>query len=271
MNDEDRSESGNLASQAPALLWRGLRNLTPARVALGRVGSSLPTRATLDFALDHARARDAVHALFDAETIAADLARLGLKTFQVASQASARALYLRRPDLGRRLESASRGRLRLASAACDIALVIGDGLSAAAAHNHAVLLIEALLPRLRGLRLGPAAIATGARVALGDEIGGLLKARLVMVLLGERPGLSAPDSLGVYLTYGPRIGRSDSERNCVSNIRTGGLSYAEAALKCGWLARQALAREESGIGLKEESGAARLFTDGSDPSHAPDT
>ena len=213
----------------------------------------------LGFALAHARARDAVHAAFDAELIARGLAELGLETIEVASEATERALYLRRPDYGRRLSQASRTQLqRRAAEPIDLALVVGDGLSAAAVHAHAVPLVAALLPHVRSLQLslGPVVIARGARVALGDEIGELLRARLVAVLIGERPGLSSPDSLGAYLTFAPKRGRSDAERNCLSNIRTEGLSYELAAFKLAWLAREALRRTLTGVALKDESDLA---------------
>jgi ethanolamine ammonia-lyase small subunit len=234
-----------------------LRALTPARVALGRAGPSLPTRALLDFTLDHARARDAVHAAFDAKTLVAQLADLGAAASEVRSRAGDRRDYLRRPDLGRRLDEACAARLASGEgSAGKLAIVIGDGLSPAAVHAHAVELMRHLLPRLAALQiaLGAVVIASGARVALGDEIGAILKADMIGVLIGERPGLSAPDSLGAYLTFAPAIGRTDADRNCVSNIHREGLSYDEAAFKIAWLAREALRRRVSGVALKDESG-----------------
>ncbi|RXH34973.1 ethanolamine ammonia-lyase [Bradyrhizobium nanningense] len=242
---------------APARPTPDLRSFTPARVALGRSGASLPTTALLDFTLDHARARDAVHAAFDARRLLADLSALGLAVTEVRSQAVDRRDYLRRPDLGRRLEPGSAELLeRAASAPCQIAIVIGDGLSAAAVHAHAVALVRRLLPLLAaddGVAIGQIVVASGARVALGDEIGAILGARMVVMLIGERPGLSAPDSLGAYLTFAPKPGRSDAERNCVSNIHRAGLSYDEAAVKIAWLVREGLARQVSGVALKDES------------------
>ena len=237
-----------------------LSSLTPARVALGRSGPGLPTRALLDFTLDHARARDAVHAAFDVPGLLADLSALGLRTAEVASCVGDRADYLRRPDLGRRLEPASAQRLagcaRTADTADKVAVVIGDGLSPAAVHAHAVDVMRSLMPHLAAanIEIGEVVVARGARVALGDEIGAILKAAIVVVLIGERPGLSAPDSLGAYLTFAPRIGRTDAERNCVSNIHRGGLGYDEAAFKIAWLVRQALERKVTGVALKDESG-----------------
>ena len=245
----------------PSRSIEDLRALTPARVGLGRAGASLPTDALLAFTLDHARARDAVHAAFDTAHLAAGLTGLGLNVVAVSSQVGSRADYLRRPDLGRMLDSGSRR--VLAEQGCDpgqLAIVIGDGLSPAAVNVHAVELVRHLVPRLTeaglglGLGLGLAIVASGARVALGDEIGALLRARMVVMLIGERPGLSAPDSLGAYLTFGPRIGLTDAERNCISNIHGAGLSYDEAAFKIAWLVREGLARQLTGVALKDESG-----------------
>lgn len=241
-----------------------LRALTPARVGLGRSGAGLPTDALLGFTLDHARARDAVHAAFDAAALETAFGELGLAPVRVASRAPGRADYLRRPDLGRVLDPDSRRALAgRAHGPCDLVLVIADGLSPTAVNLHAADVTRKLLPMLeaKGLAPGHAVIAAGARVALGDEIGELLGARMVAVLIGERPGLSAPDSLGAYLTYEPRVGRTDAERNCVSNIHGSGLSSAEAAFKIAWLIGEALARRTTGVALKDESGealAARL-------------
>jgi ethanolamine ammonia-lyase small subunit len=233
-----------------------LRALTPARVALGRTGVSLPTQALLAFTLDHARARDAVHAAFDASAVIADLWSIGLSGLLVASHAGDRKTYLRRPDLGRRLDQASRRLLADADKAGQLVIVIGDGLSPTAVHAHAIELLRRLVPLLGAdhLAIGHVAVAAGARVALGDEIGELLGASMVVVLLGERPGLSAPDSLGAYLTIAPRIGLTDADRNCVSNIHGAGLGYDEAAFKIAWLVREALARGMTGVALKDESG-----------------
>jgi len=232
-----------------------LRALTPARVALGRAGVSLPTQALLAFTLDHARARDAVHAAFDTSAVIAGLGELGLSGLLVASQAGDRKTYLRRPDLGRRLDQASQRLLTGAGKPGQVAIVIGDGLSPTAVHAHAIELLRRLVPLLAAddLAIGHVAVAAGARVALGDEIGELLGARMVVVLLGERPGLSAPDSLGAYLTIAPRIGLTDADRNCVSNIHGAGLGYDEAAFKIAWLVREALARGTTGVALKDES------------------
>jgi ethanolamine ammonia-lyase small subunit len=234
-----------------------LRSLTPARVALGRSGASVPTRALLDFTLDHARARDAVHAAFDAPRLVADLRALGLVVTEARSRAVERRDYLRRPDLGRQLDAGSVEALtRSASGPCPLAVVIGDGLSAAAVHAHAAALMTCLMRLLAAdddVAIGHVVVASGVRVALGDEIGAILGARMVLTLIGERPGLSAPDSLGAYLTFAPKPGRTDAERNCVSNIHKAGLSYDEAAFKIAWLVREGLAREVTGVALKDES------------------
>jgi ethanolamine ammonia-lyase small subunit len=235
---------------------RDLRRLTPARVGLGRSGASLPPQALLDFTLDHARARDAVHAPFDGAAVAGELSALGLVVHEVRSRAEGRHDYLVRPDLGRQLDPQSRERLAAGGGqGGDLVLVIGDGLSPGAVHARAAAVVARLLPRLAaaGIAVGAAVVANGARVALGDEIGALLDARMVAVLIGERPGLSSPASLGAYLTYAPRPGLSDAERNCVSNIHASGLSDDEAAAKIAWLIREGLARRLTGVALKDDS------------------
>ena len=234
-----------------------LRGLTPARVGLGRAGASMPTKALLDFTLDHARARDAVHAAFDVSAIISGLNHLGLEAFGVCSRARDRKEYLGRPDLGRTLDQASQHLLaKCNGGSCRLAIVIGDGLSPAAVNAHAIQVIRSLVPQLAGdgIEIGRAVVARGTRVALGDEIGAILGARMVVMLIGERPGLSAPDSLGAYLTFAPRPGRTDAERNCVSNIHGSGLGYDEAAFRIAWLIREGLAREITGVALKDESG-----------------
>ncbi len=244
---------------------RDLKNLTPARVGLGRSGASLPTEALLEFTLDHARARDAVHAVFDVFAIMQGLGDLGLPASEVASRVHDRKEYLKRPDLGRMLDAASQKLLEgCAGGSRRVAIVIGDGLSPAAVNAHAVEVISHLVPRLAadGIEIGHAVVASGARVALGDEIGAILGARMIVMLIGERPGLSASDSLGAYLTFAPQIGLTDEKRNCVSNIHRAGLGYDEAALRIAWLVREGLARELSGVALKDESAqpASRSIT-----------
>ncbi len=236
--------------------WRKLAGTTPARIALGRAGAGLPTREVLRFALAHAQARDAVHMPFDSARMADEIAALGFETIEIASAAPARDAYLRRPDLGRRLSEESRALLReRAGDPVDVAIVVADGLSSTAIHAQAVPFLAEFKARLAegGWSVGPVAIASQARVALGDEAGELMKASAVVVLIGERPGLSSPDSLGLYLTFAPRAGRTDAERNCISNVRSEGLSHAHAAFKLAWLLREALARRLTGVALKDES------------------
>jgi ethanolamine ammonia-lyase small subunit len=239
--------------------WARLARLTPARIGLGRAGAGLLTREVLRFGLAHAQARDAVHTPLDAEAVAADIAALGFETLSVASAAPDRATYLRRPDLGRALDAAGAETLGARTdGPVDLALVVADGLSARAVHEGAAGFLAALKPYIAraGWRLAPVVVATQGRVALGDGIGAALKARAVVVVIGERPGLSSPDSLGLYLTLGPRIGRSDAERNCISNVRPAGLSHDRAAFKLDWLLTQAFALGISGVNLKDGSGPA---------------
>jgi ethanolamine ammonia-lyase small subunit len=236
--------------------WTHLAHLTSARIALGRAGSAMPTREVLRFALAHAQARDAVHAPFASDKLAAKLHEQGLRTVEVSSKARDRTAYLRRPDWGRMLDANARVALDvLGKPGGDVVIVVADGLSATAVHGMAVPVVEALRPKLgaAGLGLGPVVIATGARVALGDEIAYRVGARAVLVLIGERPGLSAPDSLGAYLTFDPKPGRHDAERNCVSNIRAGGLTPERAAFKLCWLLTEAFRRGLTGVDLKDQS------------------
>lgn len=241
--------------------WQSLATLTAARIALGRAGNSLPTAAVLRFDVAHALARDAVHQALDVDGLVARWREMGgADPLIVHSRAIDRHIYLQRPDLGRQLDEASAATLlaRRVADAPDVAIVVADGLSATAVHENALPLLNALLPLLDGLRIAPPVIACQGRVALGDEIGAMLGARLVLVILGERPGLSSPDSLGAYLTFAPKIGRLDAERNCVSNIRPAGLTPAAASVKLAWLIRAALARQLTGIGLKDDSEVASL-------------
>ncbi|MBX3636393.1 MAG: ethanolamine ammonia-lyase subunit EutC [Rubrivivax sp.] len=239
--------------------WSDLRRHTAARIALGRAGASLPTAEWLRFALAHAQARDAVHLPFDDAALAAALADHGFDALRLDSAAADRATYLRRPDLGRRLSARGAALLDalapLPPAAAELAVVVGDGLSARAVHEHALPLLLELRPRLEAeaVGLGAVALVRQCRVALGDEVGERLGARAVLVLIGERPGLSSPDSLGAYLTWAPRVGRSDAERNCVSNIRPAGQPFAEAARRIAWLLAGARRLGATGVVLKDES------------------
>ena len=239
--------------------WRDLAGLTPARLALGRSGASLPTREVLKLGLAHALARDAVHASADFDALRSGLASLGRGTVEVESAAPDRATYLRRPDFGRRLSARSRTLLGDADrAGADLCVLVADGLSAAAVDHNALPLIEALLPRLRPRSLTDVVLARQGRVALGDEVGALLGARMTVMLIGERPGLSAVDSLGAYLTFGPRIGLTDAARNCVSNIRAGGLAPETAARRIAWLVDRAFALSLTGVALKDGSNEPAL-------------
>ncbi|MEI9900510.1 MAG: ethanolamine ammonia-lyase subunit EutC [Hyphomicrobium sp.] len=236
--------------------WLNLRRFTEARIGLGRAGSALPIKEVLSFSMAHAQARDAVTTPIDWQPVADELATLGLESMRVASAAGDRDTYLRRPDLGRRLSPASRQLLAAkAGPRPDLLIVVADGLSSTGVAANAVALIAALLPVVKksDWSLGPVLLASQGRVALGDDIAEILNARAVLVLIGERPGLSSPDSLGAYLTLDPRVGRKDGERNCVSNIRTGGLSAAEAAFKIHWLLREAYRRGLTGVSMKDES------------------
>ncbi len=239
--------------------WLALRRHTSARIALGRAGTSLPTAEVLRFAAAHARARDAVHAALDVAALEAALQAQGVRVVRVRSRAATRADYLARPDLGRRLDAAAHEVLA-GLAPSPLCVVIGDGLSAVAAQAHAGALVAALRALLEpaGVRVDAVVVATQARVALGDEIGAAVGAELVLVLLGERPGLSSPDSLGAYLTWAPRPGRADAERNCVSNIRPEGLAVAAAAARLAWLVREAARRRVTGIALKDDSAVASI-------------
>jgi len=236
--------------------WEALRRFTDARIGLGRAGAALPIAEVLKFSMAHAQARDAVTTPLDWAPIESGLDALGLETVRIESVAGDRDTYLRRPDLGRRLSASSRERLAgLAGKAPDLLIVVADGLSSTGVAANAVPMIAALLPFVRnsGWSLAPVLLADQGRVALGDDAGELLGARAVLVLIGERPGLSSPDSLGAYLTWAPRVGRKDGERNCISNIRRGGLSAEEAAFKAHWLLREAMRRQLTGVGLKDES------------------
>lgn len=236
--------------------WKGLKQFTDARIALGRTGCSLLTDEHLRFSLAHARARDAIHTPFDSEAVASRLHNMGLETLKVESSAANRSVFLTRPDLGRRLSDRSRNMLKeMNYGGADVLLVIGDGLSSKAVHKQAVPLIKRFLPYMEelGMSVGPVVLAHQSRVALGDDIAELMHCRLVAILIGERPGLSSPDSLGVYMTYHPYWGRLESERNCISNIRPEGLSYDRAAFKLAWLIEKAFAIDKSGTALKDMS------------------
>lgn len=233
--------------------WPGLRTLTAARIGLARSGASLGTTPLLELRLAHARARDAVHAPLDEAALLASLPPM----LAVSSQAPDRRTFLMRPDLGRVLDSSALAALTPHLGAHDLAVVLGDGLSAQALR-HAGPVLEALMPALRadGWAVAPPVLVRGARVAVGDGVAQALCAQSVLVLIGERPGLSAPDSLGAYLTWRPGPATTDADRNCVSNIRPDGLGYHEAARRLYYLLDQMRALRLSGVALKDESGRA---------------
>jgi ethanolamine ammonia-lyase small subunit len=233
-----------------------LKEMTDARVSLGRFGAGLPTRAAQAFLLDHARAREAVWSMVDRKELADRLSRVGFDSVAVESRAQDRSIYVRRPDLGRQLSDVSLERLRTLAGEADkpdIAIIVADGLSSSAVDTNAVRLIEELGARFgaKGLKLGPIILAEQARVALGDPAAEALGARLSIVLIGERPGLSAAYSLGAYITYAPQSGTPDSKRNCVSNIRDGGLSIGEAADMIAALVADIFKVAISGVALKD--------------------
>ena len=262
-NDAEHIEER--ASSVTPNPWQDWRAATPARLALGRAGAGMPTNETLRFGWAHAMARDAIHAALDVDTLDANLQADGWDVERVHSRAEDRTTYLRRPDLGRQLDADDAARLRDAAGQpsvarrCDVCIVIGDGLSSLAVECNAVALLAALRPHLPPeTRFAPVVIATQARVALADEVAEIFGAALSVMLIGERPGLSSPDSLGIYLTHAPRRGRHDAERNCISNVRPAGLAYDTAAFKLAWLMREALRLGTTGIALKDESDLAVL-------------
>lgn len=238
-------------------VWSSARQFTQARIALGRSGVSLPTSEVLNFSLAHAQARDAVHLPLDVGGLQTELGVQGFHVLTVCSAAPDRATYLRRPDYGRKLSETSRAMLALErpTRAPEYVFVIADGLSSLAAA-HALPLLAELGQLLPDLKQAPIVIATQARVALGDEIGHHLGAKQIVMMIGERPGLSSPNSLGLYLTHGPKPGLSDANRNCISNVRPEGLNYMEAAHKLAWLMAGARKLGRSGVDLKDESGSA---------------
>jgi ethanolamine ammonia-lyase small subunit len=248
-----------MSDRTRADLSARLRALTPARVGLGRTGVSVATHDLLDFQRCHALARDAVHARLDAASLARTLgAIVGGSVYRLHSAAADRVTYLQRPDLGRRLDDAGRELLSrrvlttLSLSTAALALIVADGLSALAVERHAAPLVEALLPFLDAWKLAPLCVVEQGRVAIGDEIGEALSARAVLMLIGERPGLSSPDSLGAYITWQPRPGRTDAERNCISNIRAEGLSYAQAAAQIAMILNEARRQQITGVALKTD-------------------
>lgn len=248
-------------------LWAGLRRLTPARIGLRSTGASLSTGPLLDFQLAHARARDAVHEPLDEARLIADLATLGHPVLSVASAATDRQHYLMRPDFGRRLAPGAAATLNPHAHGYDVVFVITDGLSARAPQTHTAPVLHGVLPALRaeGLRVAPLVVVRFGRVAVGDAIATALRAECVVVLIGERPGLSAPDSMGAYLTWQPHPQTTDADRNCISNIRPEGVGYADAAFRLAYLLRAMRSRRLSGVRLKDGSDQLLIGEQPGDP------
>ncbi|NRR32073.1 ethanolamine ammonia-lyase subunit EutC [Oxalobacteraceae bacterium] len=264
MDDDEQRTTPE--GQVIANPWQALRRFTAARIALGRSGVSQPTAPQLEFQLAHAQARDAVHLALDDAALAEALSgATGQPCLRLHSGAASRDIYLQRPDLGRRLDEASRKALLAAPPAVpvDLAFVIADGLSALAIQQNALPFLRVLLARLapESWTLAPLAIVRQGRVAVGDEVGQLLNARAVVVLVGERPGLSSPDSMGLYLTWAPQAGLTDASRNCISNVRPAGLPYEEAAFKLHYLLTQSRQRQLSGVALKDETAGEHTALD----------
>jgi ethanolamine ammonia-lyase small subunit len=232
-----------------------LKEFTAARLAIGNTGASIPTKASLAFNLAHAHARDAVYSAIDVSELSASVEKLNLNVLSLKSQAIDRPQYLQRPDLGRKLSDDSLAVLDGQITGADITIIIADGLSALAIHANALNLLQLIVPMLTAanLTIAPVCLVQQGRVAIGDDIGYCLKAKLSIILIGERPGLSAADSMGIYLTYQPKPGLKDDSRNCISNIRPGGLSYQQAADKLFYLTTEALKRKLSGINLKDNA------------------
>jgi ethanolamine ammonia-lyase small subunit len=266
MNNEPSASTKSVGVKHRSDMAESLQQYTSARVSLGQAGPAIPTREQLRFQLDHALARDAVHAQLDVTAMLQGLEQrkmecLALRSAVASEPGGDRQLYLRRPDLGRTLHPDSRETLLQSAAGAvkdpDAVFVIADGLSALAVERHALPLLDAFLditkrfPPAEQWSIGPVCVVSQGRVAIADEIGELLHARLSIMLIGERPGLSAPDSLGVYITWNPRPGRTDAERNCISNIRHEGLSYADAAQRIAFYMNEAKLLQATGVALKE--------------------
>ncbi len=235
--------------------WVALRRFTQARIALGRAGHAVPTRILLDFQLAHAEARDAVRFPWGIDAFAGEVRGLGAEVLVLDTPVGSRDEYLRRPDLGRVLTEESRDRLRNCTGAADVALIVTNGLSSTAVERHGIPLLRAMVNgyRARHIRIAPVCLVTNGRVALSDDIGSVIGARVAAIVVGERPGLSAADSLGIYLTYAPQLGNTDAERNCISNIRPPeGLGYEAAAEKLLYLTGEAMRLGISGVALKDD-------------------
>ncbi|WP_057937220.1 ethanolamine ammonia-lyase subunit EutC [Algoriphagus resistens] len=232
--------------------WKRLKDFTDARIALGRTGGSLKTQELLQFRKDHALAKDAVWASLDTSSLEAEIQNLKLPSIILTSQAESRESYIKRPDLGRKLSKESIVAIKNSTTeATDISFILADGLSAHAISTHAIQFLQEFLIRIKGHSLAPISIVKQGRVAISDEIGELFSSKISIILIGERPGLSSPYSMGIYLTYNPKAGNTDEKRNCISNIRTGGLPYVYAAEKLAFLCAEALRLKLSGVHLKD--------------------
>ncbi len=231
--------------------WSDLKVHSNARIALGNVGGSLPLREVLNFKLAHANAKDAIYTPLDTQRLSEECDQLGLPFFQLKSKITDRTEYLKRPDLGRRLNQASVEELKKAKRTYDLVFILVDGLSANAINTHALIILNLILPQLTHFSIAICLVSEG-RVAIGDEIGMLLKAKFTSVLIGERPGLSSPKSMGIYTTYTPQLGFTDERRNCISNIHENGLSYEQAIQLLNYLIEQSFLRKMSGVDLKIE-------------------
>ncbi|RXK58973.1 ethanolamine ammonia-lyase subunit EutC [Lacibacter luteus] len=233
--------------------WHALKQFTAARIALGRTGHAVPLKELLKFKLAHAHARDAVYARLHVKELTQELQQFNLPVYSLHSKVKDRNEYLLHPDIGRQLNDASVQLLQSRSASFDIVVVLADGLSATAINHHAVPLLQQLIPLLQEAKFSIAiTTAQQARVAVGDTIGSLMNAKLSLVLIGERPGLSAADSMGAYLTYNPTVGLTDESRNCISNIRPEGIDYAKAATKIHYLISSSFRLQYSGVTLKDD-------------------
>ena len=263
MSSIDKIESNSNIIENP---WALLKEYTDARIGLGRAGISIPTSHSLAFQLAHAQAQDAVHLPLDVEYVIEQLGNINLNQeiftpILLHSQAVNRTVYLQRPDLGRRLDKKSIEVLKkvntLKDEKYDLSIVIVDGLSSLAIKENAQIFIKKLIEVLnfssQDWEIAPITIVQQGRVAIGDEVGQILNSKISIVLIGERPGLSSPDSMGLYLTYNPKVGLTDESRNCISNIRIEGLSYEEAVKKTMYLLKESRKLELSGVNLKDRT------------------
>ncbi|MHB8208337.1 ethanolamine ammonia-lyase subunit EutC [Mucilaginibacter sp.] len=236
-----------------------LKEFTAARIGIGRTGTSIPTKQSLAFKLAHAHARDAVYSVLDIDALSNEIKQFKLPVLVLHSKAGSRAEYLQRPDLGRKLKKSSASQLKEYAGDYDISIIIADGLSASAINENVIGLLQSLMPLLTNssLKLAPICFVEQGRVAVSDKVAHLLNAKLSVILIGERPGLSSADSIGAYLTYGPKPGLTDESRNCISNIRPQGLMFKPAADKIFYLVQEAFRMKLSGVGLKDNQGLIR--------------